>query len=609
MEQLLTTIIERLRAAGALSERELLRIIDDANARVGGPQRAYTKRQLLGAYQRLKREQPALWESWHVDESLEQQLVATLRMKPQRSATGVASVTAIMKPWPCAKDCRYCPSDVRMPKSYLADEPACRRAERNFFDPYLQVRSRLTTLADMGHAVDRVELIVLGGTFDDYPPAYRRWFIGQLYAALNDGVPGEGDASERCSAWRERYAQAGISDDVGKLAESVADVQRRVDAGQLAYAEAHAELYGTGSAWDAVAAWQVASRDDVAAELRANEQAACRCVALSIETRPDAVDVASLIEARELGVTRLQLGVQSLRDELLSANSRDVTTADARRAFALARLFGFKIHAHFMLNLLGGSPEQDKRDYERFMRDAAFCPDEVKLYPCALIRGTRLCESYECGAYRPYNDEELLDVLGYAERVTPQWARISRMVRDFSTDDIVAGCKKPNMRQLVEARLAEAGERSAELRGRELRGRELDGDELALEDVVYETDVSTEHFLQWVAPGGAIAGLARLSLPRAGARERAGVPLAEGDCVLRELHVYGHGAGVGQSAQDEQQRSLGRALVARAAAIAREEGYAGVQAMSAAGMRGSYRALGFAENGLYQRLALEPPEA
>ena len=120
---------------------------------------------------------------------LEKQLLSVLRMKPRRSASGVATITVITKPWPCGGDCLFCPNDIRMPKSYLHNEPACERAEQNWFDPYLQVASRLTALSQMGHAIDKIELIVLGGTWSDYPRGYQVWFIAEMFRALNEFEP------------------------------------------------------------------------------------------------------------------------------------------------------------------------------------------------------------------------------------------------------------------------------------------------------------------------------------------------------------------------------------------------------------------------------------
>ena len=598
METLLEELVERLREEGSLSPRELAAMIERANERAGGDGKDFSKKKLLPAYWRLKREEPERWEALGVDDELEAKLVETLRMKPGRTASGVATVTVITKPWPCANDCRYCPSDLRMPKSYIHDEPACRRAERNCFDPYLQASSRLLALHEMGHLTDKVELIVLGGTWVDYPESYRRWFVSELFRALNEPEWNRDEVEER----RRRYEKAGIVFDEEAIENRVASEQRRVDAGEEGYARAWKPLYGPGSPWDEVASWQEAELAEVVERQRVNETAPHRCVGLVIETRPDTISCESLRSFRELGCTKVQIGVQSLRDEVLSANGRAGGADEAKRAFGLIRLFGFKIHAHFMVNLLGMGVEEDKADYGRFVSDPAFCPDEVKLYPCALIAGTRLVDDYERGAWRPYSDGELLDVLSSAERATPPWTRISRMVRDFTADDVYAGSKTSNMRQEVERALSEEGARVDEMRYREVRGRDFDVTSLSLCDVPYETTVSDEHFLQWTTPDGGIAGFLRLSLPKREAVETLGdeLPVGPGTAMIRELHVYGRVAGIDEGGANAQHKGLGRKLVERACEIAEEAGYAELYVISAVGTREYYRRLGFSDAGLYQ---------
>ncbi len=491
MEEVILDILTRLRAEAAgtgapLDARGLARLLDERNRRAGGSERRYVKKALLPFYLRVRDEEPERWRAWAVDAALEERLMALLRMKPRRTASGVATVTVITKPWPCAGGCLYCPNDVRMPKSYLADEPACQRAERAFFDPYLQVSARLRTLAQMGHPVDKVELIVLGGTWSDYPEGYRRWFTAELFLALNDGVA---PAAERQAAERRaRYEALGIPSERADCAARVASVQESVNEGRLTYNQAVRQLYGTGeqvgtadaqppggsagssraadgapsASWERAAAFQVAAWDEVEAAQRDNEGAACRCVGLVVETRPELVDVPALIDLRRLGCTKVQMGVQSLDPAVLAASGRgDARTVDAvARAFALLRLFGFKIHAHFMANLPGATPKADARDYHRLVSEPRFLPDEVKLYPCVLTAGTPLAARYAAGEWAPYDEETLVALLAADVRVTPSWTRISRMIRDISAHDIVAGNRKTNLRQLVDRRLGEgAGER------------------------------------------------------------------------------------------------------------------------------------------------------
>lgn len=599
MEELLKSIVELLRAGECVDDARLAKLCRAANAGVSDVSRHCSKKRILPFYLRVREEEPQRWASWDIGPQLEEQLLKVLKSKPRRTASGVATITVITKPWPCGSNCLYCPNDMRMPKSYLADEPACRRAERSFFDPYLQVASRLFTLEQMGHVTDKVELIVLGGTWTDYPRPYRIWFAERLFAALN------ASAAERraeCERLREAYRQAGISCEESELAAQAAACQELVEQGAASYNELWPRLYGPKvPSWSSVAAWQRCEMDELEQRQRANETAAHRVVGLVVETRPETLSVPVLTELRRLGCTKVQLGVQTLDEEVCALNLRPSRPQDAERSFALLRLFGFKIHAHFMANLFGSNPEHDVQGYRRFVTSERFQPDELKLYPCALIRGSALCRSYRVGEWRPYSEEELLDVLVQDVLATPPYTRVSRMIRDFSAQDIVAGVKKTNLRQMVEARLEQLRAQVGEIRFREIGTAELDQAELRLEDLPYETTVSREHFLQWVDGSNRIAGFLRLSLPKPAALADYGpLPQPLGCAMIREVHVYGKAAALHAQSGSAQHLGLGTKLIERAEHIARQEGFAQLNVISAVGTRPYYRARGFQDCGLYQ---------
>lgn len=621
MEKTLLNIISELRrTSGPLDPNALDRIIRARNREVAGPVRHVAKKNLLPLYQDIKAHQPQTWASWDISPELEARLVRTLQVKPRRTASGVATVTVLTKPWPCSSACLYCPNDVRMPKSYLHDEPACQRAERNWFDPYLQVTARLRTLHQMGHVTDKVELIVLGGTWSDYPEAYQIWYMHELFRALND-MGSEAAIECETQARRERYRSAGIANERDDLAAWAAKAQARVTAGQATYNQAVRELYacnaqadesnareaaGMPEGWAAVAAWQAATFSQLEALQRANETAEHRCVGLVVETRPDAVMPQRLATLRRLGCTKLQMGIQSLDERILAANHRGIGTERMREAFELARIFGFKTHAHFMTNLLGATPESDAADYLRMVDDPAFKPDEVKLYPCALVDGTGLVDHWHRGTWRPYTENELVNLLADDVLATPPFTRISRMIRDISAHDIMTGNKKVNLRQLVDQEISRRGAPVQEIRTREIAFGAAAGDQLTLAEVVYETANTHEVFLQWVRDDNRIAGFLRLSLPCAQyvAEHACDLPIHPGEAMIREVHVYGRVAGLHQGGENAQHRGLGSKLIERACDIARNEGYSAINVISAIGTRGYYRARGFTDNGLYQQRQL-----
>lgn len=611
MEKTLHNILGEIRRTNApLAPDALDRIIRARNREVAGPVRYVAKKKLLPFYQEEKEHRPEHWRTWGVSPAEEALLVRTLQVKPRRTASGVATVTVLTKPWPCSSACLYCPNDVRMPKSYLHDEPACQRAERNWFDPYLQVTARLRTLHQMGHVTDKVELIVLGGTWSDYPEAYQIWYMHELFRALND-MGCETAVERESETRRKQYRDTGIACERDDLANWAAEAQARVTAGDASYNETVRNLYacGTradGNGWAAAAQWQTATFSQLEALQHENESAKHRCVGLVVETRPDAVTPKRLAMLRRLGCTKLQMGIQSLDERILAANHRGIGIDRMQQAFELARIFGFKTHAHFMTNLLGATPESDAADYRRMVEHPAFKPDEIKLYPCALVDGTGLVAHWRDGSWRPYTEQELVNLLAEDVLVTPPFTRISRMIRDISAHDIMTGNKKVNLRQLVDLELAKRAQPVQEIRSREIAFGAAANDELSLSEIAYETTNTREVFLQWVAPGNRIAGFLRLSMPNADyvGAHAADLPIDAGEAMIREVHVYGRVAGLHQGGQNAQHRGLGRMLIERACDIARENGYTAINVISAIGTRGYYRKQGFTDNGLYQQRSL-----
>jgi len=599
VEEIILDILDTLRETDRTDEQLFSDVIGNPRRKSELSAQPPAKRKVLAYYQRVRGSDPERWASWNIDPVTEKRLLQVLQVKRRRTASGVATITVITKPWKCSGACLYCPNDVRMPKSYLSDEPACQRAERNYFDPYLQVASRLRALTQMGHITDKVELIVLGGTWSDYPAHYQTWFISELFRALSDGDTVERNAQER----RQFYQNVGLSNQREELMKRAGDQQQAVDSGTLTYNQAIERLYTDDEAWRQIAAFQTATTEELLRQHVINETAAHRVVGLVIETRPDAITADCLALLRQVGCTKIQMGIQSLDPALLRLNHRAVTTWKIREAFELLRAFGFKTHVHFMLNLLGATPAADIADYARLVTDPAYLPDEVKLYPCSLVKGTELRAHYADGSWRPYSAKELLDVLTSDTLVTPPFTRISRMIRDISAHDIVAGNRKANLRQLVEQQIKQAGGTINEIRYREIAADEVDLESLTYEAIPYATTTTNEYFLQWVTPENRIAGFLRLSLPLQDylCQHQAEFPVAPGEAMIREVHVYGKVAALDESGGNAQHLGLGRRLVEAATDIARGQGYSTLNVISSVGTREYYRGLGFSDHGLYQQ--------
>ena len=508
-----------------------------------------------------------------------------VQRRPVRTQSGVTPLTVLTKPFPCPGKCIFCPNDVRMPKSYLSDEPGAQRAANNKFDPYLQTWNRLAAFDATGHPVDKVELIVLGGTWSFYPEAYQVYFVQRCLEAMNDfgaGADERATSPAALSAPDFEEIDADVRGDLfdrNPYNQRVTQFLKDKQAGDLVLAEEESD-------WAALFAAQ-----------RANETAGARCVGLVLETRPDHVDEAEVMRLRRLGATKVQLGVQSLDDAILDANGRGHGVAETRRAFEMLRRAGFKLHAHWMANLLGATPESDCVDFRRLFEDPAFRPDELKLYPCSLIETAELMGPWRRGEWKPYDDAQLLQVVAESLVHVPRYTRVTRVIRDISSDDIVVGNKRTNFRQIAEREIARNRGRMVEIRHREIRGDDFDPESLELIPTEYEAGTGREVFLELVTPEDRIVGFLRLSLPG----ETSFVPELADHALVRELHVYGGAVRIGaEAAGRAQHRGLGARLLDAAEDRARAEGFGALSVISAIGTRDYYRRQSFVDGELYQ---------
>jgi len=484
----------------------------------------YAKSQLLDAYQRLVKG-GALEEDGGIERRL--------RGRPVRTISGVAPVAILTEPYLCPGACIFCPEQHKAPKSYLDGEPGVLRAIQNSYDPYAQTHTRIEALNAIGHATDKVELLILGGTWSVYPRDYREFFLRRCFDAMNE-------------------------------VES-------------------------------------ATLDEA---LQRNETASHRNVGLVVETRPDWITPEEVLALRHQAVTKVQIGVQSCDDRILALNRRGHTLDDVRRAVRLLRLAGLKIVLHWMPNLYGATPESDLADFARLWDDPCLRPDEIKIYPTALLEGTELYTLWEQGQYQPYDEEVLIDLLVRCKTLMPPYSRINRLMRDIPAQYIVAGTTKSNLRQLVQSQMRARDLACQCIRCREVRGKEIAigqsqaAEGLRLDVVSYYTDATQEHFLQYLTSSGHLAGFLRLSLPIASRDE---LPISEirEVAMVRELHIYGPAQALGQRGGAAQHRGLGTQLLDTAAGIARRAGFKALAVIAAVGTRPYYRDRGFTAGDLY----------
>ena len=570
-------------------ERELLAIIRTIEAlpEVGnldrilrrhpkGGDALFSKSELIAGYRHLAKH--------NADLSEPRRFLEKVRMKPVRSLSGVTPVTVLTKPFPCPGKCIFCPNDVRMPKSYLSNEPGAQRAGMHRFDPYEQTWSRLSALYWIGHPIDKVELIVLGGTWSSYPESYQVWFLTRVFRALNDF----GGGASRGGALAP-IDFASIEEDVDGR-RGVADYNRIVS-----------EFARRRDPEGRIEGEEAATWEELASAQKENETAEARAVGLSLETRPDHATEEEVVRLRRLGATKIQIGYQSLDDEVLALNERGHDVLASRRATKLLRRAGFKIQVHWMANLYGSTPERDLEDYGRLFSDPDFRPDELKLYPCNLVESATLMAHYEAGRYRPYTEEELLELLVSSMTRTPPYCRLSRVIRDIPGEDILAGSRVTNFRAVAEDEMRRRGMRSRDIRAREIRSFEVSPGEVRLDVLRYQTSTGWESFLSYVTEDGRLAGFLRLALP-----DSPSFIDELGDAaVVREVHVYGSAVSIGAREEGKAQHAgLGRKLLEEAAVEARSKGFARLSVISSVGTREYYRRQGFVDGPLYQHRPL-----
>jgi len=419
------------------------------------------------------------------------------------------------RPMPCPGQCLYCPTFTDTPQSYTPESPAVLRARRCDYDARRQVELRLKVLAAMGHPTDKVELIIMGGTFLAQPVGYQYRFIKGCYDALNG-----------------------------------------VEAATLEEAK------------------------------RLNEMAANRCTGLCIETRPDWCRPAEIERMLEFGATRVELGVQTLSDDIYRLVRRGHTVADVARATALLREKGFKVYYHWMPGLPGSTPEQDLAMSRELFADVRFRPDGLKLYPTMVVGGTELERWYQEGKYHPYDLDTMVDLMvDIKALVVPKYVRISRVLRDIPPQFITAGCKD-SLRGILRERLQQRGLECRCIRCREYGHRARDGREIGPPHLVrldYEASGGREIFLSFEDEGETLYGLLRLRIQDNSA------------ALVRELHTFGPEVPLSQQRMEAaQHKGIGRALLGEAERIAAVEFRSNkIAVLSGVGAREYYRELGY----------------
>jgi elongator complex protein 3 len=477
-----------------------------------------------------------------------------LQAKPVRSASGIAVVAVMCKPHRCphitmtGNICVYCPggpdSDFEYStQSYTGYEPTSMRAIRARYSPYLQTRNRVDQLARLGHSTDKVEFIIMGGTFMSLPEDYRDFFIRSLHDALS-----------------------------GHTSSSVAEA--------VAY----------------------------------SEQSESKCIGITIETRPDYCLDVHLSQLLSYGCTRLEIGVQSIYEDIARDTNRGHTVRSVCEAFCMAKDCGYKIVSHMMPDLPNSPWERDMEGFKELFENPAFRPDGVKIYPTLVIRGTGLYELWRTGRYKNLPPDRLVDLVAKILALVPPWTRIYRIQRDIPMPLVTSGVEHGNLRELAMARNKELGLKCRDVRSREVGIKNIH-DDIVPEEVElirrdYVANGSLETFLSYEDPKQDIlVGLLRLRKCAASTfRPELLLPDGKSVSIVRELHVYGTAVPIHtRNPSKWQHQGYGTLLMEEAERIARfEHGSSKIAVIAGVGTRHYYRKLGYQLDGPYMTKMLKP---
>ena len=469
----------------------------------------------------------------------EKKLLPILRRKHIRTISGVTIVAVMTKPTPCPKTepCAYCPGGppVGVPQSYTGFEPAAMRGIQNRYNPYRQVHSRINQLQSIGHNVDKVELVIMGGTFPATPKQYQTRFVQRCLDAITQ---------QKSKALTEAKKQA--------------------------------------------------------------ETSHTRNVGVTVETRPDWAKQPQIDHMLTMGVTRVELGVQNIHDDIYQLVNREHTVKDVKEATRILKDSGLKVAYHMMPGLPGSDPERDLQAFKTIFTNPNFTPDMVKIYPCLVLKGTKTYEWWKNGTYQPYTTEQAAQLIAEIKQIIPPWVRIMRVQRDIPAHLIEAGVKHSNLRQLALQKLKEQNIRCRCIRCREVGHRWLKDQikpnltKIKIQTTKYPASEGEEIFIAAEDPTNDILiGYLRLRIPSTKAHRPE--ITAEPCSIVRELHVYGPVVPVGKhQAKAWQHKGYGQQLLAQAEHITHEEYNRNkIVVISALGTKQYYKQLGYKYDGVY----------
>lgn len=528
-EDIINELIKRAEAGKKdFSEKRISKIKRQASKAHGVP--CPTNIELLEEYRRMEKSGEI-----EKNDAIEKALVT----KEVRTQSGVAVIAILTKPYPCPGKCAYCPDEKNMPKSYLSNEPAVMRAVLTKFHPYLQTEARLQSLEATGHKTDKIELIVMGGTFSYLPRRYQSWFIKECFRAANE---------------------------FGKKKGMYKDL-------------------------------------DLKEHQKKNEKADKKIIGLTLETRPDYIDKNEIANMRKLGATRVELGVQSIYDDVLKKNRRGHGVRETILATKLLKEAGFKINYHMMPELPGSNADRDVKMFRELFQNPDFQPDMIKIYPCVVVKNTLIYKWLQSGKYKAYSNEERLEMLAKIKKELPYYVRVTRLIRDIPSTSIIEGNKITNLRQELKKKGGKENWKCKCIRCREIRsGAQAQEKDLELFREDYDASGGKEIFLTFEDKGrNHLYSILRLRINSKETEESHFIPELQGAALIREVHTYGKLVPVQRYDEKSPQHiGLGKRLLREAEKIARGEFKAKkIAVISGVGVRDYYRKNGYKLEGSY----------
>ncbi len=519
-------------------------------------------------------------------------LKTKLLTKPTRTISGVSPVAIMTKPSNCPHGkCTFCPGGLNspwgdVPQSYTGHEPATMRGIRNDYDSYLQTFNRLQQYVLLGHNFDKIEFIVMGGTFTATPKEYQEEFIYGLYKALNNFSElffseGEFDYLKSSKTSGQFFGRKKSTFDFLAFKEffelpgDVHDKEREISIKKKLYSLKEKNNNTT-----------------IEEEQVKNEKAAVRCVALCIETKPDWGYLEHGNLMLEQGCTRVELGIQSVYDDVLEYVHRGHDTEVSKRSIQILRDLGFKINFHYMPGLPLTDYERDIAGLKQLFNDEGYKPDMIKLYPCMVGPGTPLYHQWKKGEFTPITTQKAAKIVSEFYTFVPEYCRIQRVQRDVPTKYWEAGVDRTNLRQYTDEKFRV---KSRDIRAREPKGQKVNWDKVKINVKEFNASGGKEFFISADdMENDLLIGFCRLRFPKEFLRDEISINGA----LIRELHVYGTATAIGEEGI-VQHKGWGTKLMQKAEEIALSNSKDKMIVISGVGVREYYRKLGYEREGVY----------